>query len=145
MKILPFLLSLLLASAYVCADVYKWVDDKGQVHYQDHPRGSPQGKISIDGNTMEKGDTPEIKELNSKKLLKDMEKARKQREKDRHKKLAAQRKQDEKCLKLRSQIRKLEARMHKGYSEFSNDRPPGYQRQQAELADRKKYVSENCN
>jgi hypothetical protein len=115
------------------------------VHYQDHPRGSDDDKISIDNSAVDKVDAQALHKLNTQKLIKDMETSRKQREKSRHKKLVVQRKQDEKCLKQRSKLRKLEAKMQKHYSEFSNDRPASYQRQQAELADRKKYLNEYCN
>ncbi len=145
MKILSFLLSLLLVSTPVFADVYKWVDEKGQVHYQDHPQGTPEGSISIDDGAVEKVDAQAINQLKTKKLLKDMEKARKQRDKTRRKKELTQRKQEEKCLKQRSQIHKLEARMQKHYSEFSNERPASYEHQSEELAERKKYLDEYCN
>jgi len=145
MKILPLLWSLMLISPPLFADVYKWVDSKGQVHYQDHPQGTPEGKISTNDSAAEKGDAPAINKLNTKKLIKDMEKARKQRDKTRHKKELAQHRQEAKCLKQRNQIHQLEARMQKHYSEFSNDRPPSYQRQADELAERKKYLDEYCN
>jgi hypothetical protein len=145
MKILLLLLSLLLASPFAFGEVYKWVDEKGEVHYQDHPRGIQGGKISVDDSHAETVNAQDLNKLKTQKLIKAMEKSRKQREKSRHKKLAAQRKQDERCLKLRDKVRKQEARMQKHYSEFSNDRPPSYQRQQAELADHKKYLDKYCN
>jgi hypothetical protein len=145
MKTLFLLLSLFVASTTAFAEVYKWIDAKGEVHYQDHPRGSDDDKISIDNSAVDKVDAQALHKLNTQKLIKDMETSRKQREKSRHKKLVVQRKQDEKCLKQRSKLRKLEAKMQKHYSEFSNDRPASYQRQQAELADRKKYLNEYCN
>jgi hypothetical protein len=144
MKGLLLLLSLVLVSGAASAEVYKWVDAKGVVHYEDHPKGGQDEKISIDESAV-KVDAQEANKLKTQKLLKDMEKSRKQREKQQHKKLADQRKQDEKCIKERNKLRKLEARMQKKYSEFSNDRPPSYQRQQAELADRKKYLDKYCN
>jgi hypothetical protein len=145
MKASLLLVSLMLLSLNANADVYKWVDSKGQVHYGDQPKGDRQEKISIDSSPVEKTDSPAEQQRKTDKLLKDMEKSRKQREKLLHKKRMAQRKQDEKCLKQRNAIRKLEAKMQKHYSEFSNDRPPSYQRQEAELADRKKFVDKYCN
>ena len=145
MKILSLLVSLLMISPFAVAEVYKWIDDKGEVHYQDHPRGTRDAKISIDENSAATVDAQQLNKLKTKKLIKEMEKARKQREKNRHKKLAAQRKQDDKCLKQRNKLHKLEARMQKHYSEFSNDRPPAYQHQQAELAERRKYLDKYCN
>jgi len=144
MKTLFLLLSLLVASTTAFAEVYKWIDDKGEVHYQDHPQGSDDEKISIDDGAVDKVDTQALHKLNTQKLIKAMEKSRQLREKNQHKKQIAQRKQDEKCLKQRNKLRKLEARMQKHYSEFSNDRPASYQRQQAELLDRKKYLDEYC-
>jgi len=144
MKTLLIFISLLLFHSLACAQVYEWVDDKGQTHFQDHPRGTQEGGIAIDESPVHKDDVRK-QEKNTNKLIHDMEKARKQRDKQRHKELAKQRKHDEKCLKLRSQMRKLEARMQKHYHEFSNDRPPSYERQQAELKDRKQYLDEYCN
>ena len=139
------LLSLLLASGAASAEVYKWVDAKGQVHYEDHPKGAQDEKISIDDSTADKAGALKINKPDTQKLLKEMEQSRKQREQSRHKKLNAQRKQDQKCLSERNKLRKLEAKMQKKYSEFSNDRPASYQRQEAELEDRKKYLQQYCN
>lgn len=145
MKTLFILLSLFVISHMASAEVYKWVDDKGQVHYGDHPRGSHDEAISVDAKATQKADVQQLHKIDTDKLIKDMEKSRKQREKARHKKLARQRKDDEKCLKQRNKVRKLEARMHKHFSEFSNDRPAAYQRLQAELKDREKFLDEYCN
>jgi len=145
MKTLLFVISLLLLHSLASAEVYEWVDEKGQKHFQDHPRDTPEGGISIDEEHVEKADT--LKQENQKRLevIKEMENARKQRQKERHKALIKQRKQDEKCLKLQSQVHKLESRMQKHYREFSNDRSPAYERQQAELAERKKFMEQYCN
>jgi len=141
---LLILIACVLFTATAGAEVYKWVDEKGVIHYQDHPRGQQAGGISTDEQST-KVDTKEIKKLDSRKVVRDMEKARKRREKERRKKLAERQKQDEKCMILRSKLRKLEAKMDKNYSEFSNDRPPSYQRQQADLTERKKYINKYCN
>ena len=37
---LPLVLVLTLASAFAIADVYKWVDENGKVHYGDRPPGA---------------------------------------------------------------------------------------------------------
>jgi|GEM_PF-1804954 len=145
MKSLMLLLSLLLVSGAATAEVYKWVDDKGQVHYEDHPKGGQDEKISIDDSASDKVDALKINKPDTQTLLKEMEQSRKQREKTRHKKQNAQRKQDQKCLSERNKLRMLEARMQKKYSEFSNDRPASYKRQEAEVADRKKYLDTYCN
>jgi len=136
-------LACLLYSGVASAEIYKWVDEKGETHYQDHPRGKVTG-ISMD----EKGskvESDEAKKIKTRKLLKDMDKARKQREKQRHKKLVEQQKQNEKCLKMRSKLRKAEARLDKDYSEFSNDRPASYARKKAELTERRKFFDKYCN
>lgn len=145
MKAMLIMLSLLLASGYAGAEVYKWVDAKGEIHYEDHPKGTPEGKISTDNGDADKIDYNAINKRKTEEVLKDMEKSRKQREQSRRKKLAEQRKQDEKCLNERNKLRALQARMKKKYSEFSNDRPPSYQRQQAELNERRKYLDNYCN
>jgi len=145
MKTLLLLLTLLLWHSLACAEVYEWVDEKGQKHFQDHPRASQEGGISISDDQNDKADTHKQDMQKTNKLIQDMEKARKQREKAQHKALAQQRKHDEKCFKLKSQARKLEARMQKHYREFSNDRSPAYQRQQVELTDRKKYLEQYCD
>lgn len=137
------ILCLLLTSGLVNAEVYKWVDDKGEVHYEDHPKGET-AKISIDADSAAKVSEPETEKAKTQKLIDAMEKSRKEQAKARKKQLAEQHKQDEKCMKEKNKTRKLEARMQKKYSEFSNDRPDSYNRLEAELADRKKYIAEYC-
>ena len=140
------LLCLLCLSAMASAEVYKWVDDKGQAHYEDQPKGAQAKKIAVDTGTPGQGDSEAANQRKTQQVLDDMEKSRKQREKIHQKKRAEQRKQDAKCLTERNKIRKLEARMNKKhYSEFSNNRPASYQRQEAELADRKQYLDKYCN
>ena len=133
----------LLYSGMAGAEIYKWVDKKGETHFQDHPRGKVTG-ISMDegGGKHEIDKSDKIK---TQKLIRDMDKARRKREKQRHKKLAEQKKQDEKCLKMRSRLRKAQAKLDKNYSEFSNDRPASYARRKADLEDRKKYLNKYCN
>lgn len=143
---LILLLGMLLISGMVSAKIYKWVDAQGVVHFQDHPRGTAE-KFSTDegaGTGSKKRSTAAKQIPKNQKLLKALEKSRKQREKALHKKLAEQRKQDQRCIKLRDQAVKMEARMKKQYSEFSNDRPPSYALQQKKLQQRKKYLDENC-
>ena len=139
------LLCLLLTSGIACAEVYKWVDGKGGVHYEDHPKGGQDEKISIDTDSAGKTDAQGTEKVKTQKLIDAMEKSRKEQTKLRKKRLADQRKQDEKCMKERNKARKLEARMKQNYSEFSNDRPASYQRLEAELEDRKKYLQQYCN
>ena len=140
-----FTLFALLLSGLANAEIYKWVDDKGQVHYQDHPRGDNNEKISVDADSATQKDARALEKVKTEKLIDAMEKSRQQEAKLRAKKLAEQRKQDEKCLKERSRLHKLEAKLEKNYSEFANKRPASYDREAAELADRKKYIGQYCN
>jgi hypothetical protein len=145
MKGVLLVLSLLLISAAVSAEVYKWVDDKGEVHYGDRPKGDQDAPISIDTSSASKADAQESEKAKTQKLIDAMDKSRKEQAKLNKKKLADQRKQDDKCLKERDKLHKLEAKMQKNYSEFSNDRPASYQHLEAEAADRKKYLQQYCN
>lgn len=145
MKEFMLAVSLLLLCSTASAEVFKWVDAKGQVHYEDHPKGSQDEKIFIDEGSAGQADTQASDKVKTQKLIDAMDKSRKQQVKLQAKKLADQRKQDEKCLKERNKVRKLEAKMQKNYSEFSNDRPASYQRLEAEVADRKKYLQQYCN
>ena len=138
-------IGMLLIYTVVFADVYKWVDDKGQVHYTDQPKSDHSEKISVEEGGGAGSTTPPPNKTDTQKLIKDLEKSRKQREKARRKKHEAARRQEAKCLQERSKIRKLEARMQKNYHEFSNDRSPAYTRQAAELAERKKHLDKYCN
>lgn len=144
MKKLILITGLLFFYSIACAQVYEWVDDKGQKHFQDHPRGTQEGGIAVDESPVNKDDIQQQNQK-TKEVIHDLEKARKQREKAQNKELAKRHKQDAKCLKLRSKVRRLEARMKKQYREFNNDRPPSYERQEAELKDRKSYIEDNCN
>jgi hypothetical protein len=138
-------LSLFMLCNVASAEVYKWVDDKGEVHFGDSPKGSQDAKISIEENAAAHTDTAQPTQADTQKLIDSMEQSRKQRAKQRQQQRAAQRKQDEKCLKERNKLRKLETKMQKHYSEFSNDRPASYQHLEAEAAERKKYLQQYCN
>lgn len=145
---LILLLGLLLISNMASAEIYKWIDKNGEVHYQDHPRGSQQ--IFSAAKTSAKKSTKSLqKNVKQKsataKLLKDMEKSRKQREKVRKAQLAKERKQAEKCINYRFKTDKLAANMKKKYSQFSNDRPPEYTQLQKQLERRKQYLETYCN
>ncbi|MBI1423721.1 MAG: DUF4124 domain-containing protein [Gammaproteobacteria bacterium] len=138
-------IGMLLIYTVVFADVYKWVDDKGQVHYTDKPTSDHSEKISVEDEGVAGSTAPPPKQPDTQKVIKDLEKSRKQREQARHKKHEMERRQEAKCLTERNRIRKLEARMRKNYREFSNDRSPAYARQAAELAERKKHLDKYCN
>lgn len=144
---LILLLGMLLISGMTYAEIYKWVDAQGQVHYQDHPRGTTERFSTDEGVGAHTSDTGKTVEQHpqTQKLLKALEKSRKQREQALHKKQVEQRKQDEKCIRLRDQAVKMEARLKKQYSEFSNDRPPSYALQQKKLQQRKQYLEKYCN
>lgn len=144
MKIIMTLLGLLLLCGTAHAEVYKWVDDKGQVHYGDHPKGGGSGEVAIDNKPEDASPSADSNKHKTEEVLKDMEKSRKQKEKAQKKKYAAQQKQDEKCLQEQNKIRKLEAKMQRDYREFSNDRSDSYKRAEAEVADRRKYIEQYC-
>lgn len=142
---LILLSGLLLMSSMASAKIYKWVDANGEVHYQDHPRGSQQ-IFSTKGTSVKKSDSkPTQQKPADSKLLKDMEKARKQREQARKAKQAKARKQAEKCINYRFKTDKLEARLKNKYSQFSNDRPPEYAQLKKQLKQRKDYLQKYCN
>lgn len=145
MKGVVILLGLVLVSATTSAEVYKWVDENGQVHYEDHPKDGGPGKVVIEGAKPDGIDLQEINKRKTQELLEDMEKSRKHKEKEREKKHAEQRKQDEKCLDERNKIRKLEAKMKREHREFSNDRSDSYRHYEAEVTDRQKYINKYCN
>lgn len=142
---LILLLSLLLMSSMVSAKIYKWIDANGEVHYQDHPRGSPEVFSTVNTPAKKSTDKSSSGKQANTKLLKDMEKARKQREHKRKAKLAKQRKQAEKCINYRFKTDRLEARMKNKYSQFSNDRPPEYAQLEKQLKQRKAYLQQYCN
>lgn len=139
------LLGLLLISSMASAEIYKWVDANGEVHYQDHPRGSTEIFSASETPAKKTGSKTSKQAPANSKLLSDLEKARKQREQARKKKMAKERKQAEKCINYRFQTDKLEARMKKKYSEFSNDRPPEYAQLQKQLKRRRQYLQQYCN
>lgn len=145
MKGLIVFFGLVLVSATTSAEVYKWVDEQGVIHFEDRPKGSGNGEIAIENKKQEGIDLQEINKRKTQELLDDMEKSRKQKEKEREKKHAEQRKQDEKCIDERNKIRKLEAKMKREHREFSNDRSDSYRRNEAEVADRQKYIDKYCN
>ena len=145
MKAVLLGLSLFLLSVTATGEVYKWVDDKGEVHYGDHPKGVQDAPIAIDANSASTTISPASEKAKTQKLIEEMDKSRKEQAKLNRKRLADQRKQDDKCLKERSKLHKLEAKMQNNYSEFSNNRPASYQRLEAEAADRKKYLQQYCN
>lgn len=142
---LTILISMLLISSMASAKIYKWVDGNGVVHFQDHPRGSTEIFSSTAPSDKKAGDRKKNQKPATSKLLKDMEKSRKQRERARKQEQAKERKQAEQCINYRFQTDKLAARMKKKYSQFSNDRPPEYDRLKKQLDRRRQYLDKYCN
>lgn len=142
---LILLMGLLLFCSLASAKIYKWVDANGEVHYQDHPRGSTE-IFSASDQSANKSDHKSVQHKNShKKLLNEMEKARKQRERARKQKEEKERKLAEKCINYRFKTDKLANRIKTKYSQFSNDRPPEYTRLQKQLKRRRQYLDKYCN
>lgn len=127
---LILVLLMLLLSGMAPAEIYKWVDAQGVVHFQDHPKGVPEKFSTEEKAGQAKQATHIIKQ--SHKTQKSPKTAGKSG------------KQDKQCKKLRDQANKLEARM-KHYSQFKDERATSYLRQQKQLIQDRQYLDRNCN
>jgi len=142
---LTILMVMLLISSMAMAKIYKWVDANGVVHFQDHPRGSTEIFSTTETSAKKTGEKKKNQKPATTKLLKEMEKSRKQRERARKQEQAKARKQAEQCINYRFKTDKLAAKMKKKYSQFNNDLPPEYDRLKKQLDRRQQYLDKYCN
>lgn len=138
---------MLLLSSVSFAKIYKWVDAHGEVHYQDHPRGTPEeiynGGAS-NSAAQNRGRHTVTRQHETQKQTNTIKKSRDRRDKAADRALAAQRKQAEQCNKIRGQVDRLEAKL-KEYGRSGNEHPTNYLHQQKLLIQRQRYLDRHCN
>ena len=100
---------LCLCGSTVNAAVYKWTDENGQVHFGDQPPPQKQSQ-SIDLPESSSSATPDSSDRLEKqqKVLESLTKSRKLREEKAAKKLAAKKKRQADCNKLKARIKHSE-------------------------------------
>lgn len=135
---LLLVLLMLLLSDVTFAKIYKWVDAQGEVHYQDHPRGTPEKFYN--------GDNTGAAKQQDNHIITQQPKAMKESrpQKAERKTMDEQRKQAEQCNKIREQVNKLETRL-KQDGKFAKENPASYLRQQKLLIQRRQYLDQHCH
>jgi hypothetical protein len=108
MKYLLFLLMCLSVSAY--AEVYKWVDADGKVHYGDRPNSGSAQEVKIESAPSPTGGSKDT--LKNQKDIDSWLKARDAERRDNKKKQAALKKEQamlkQKCVALKNELSDLE-------------------------------------
>ncbi len=98
------LLGLLLPVALAQAEVYRWVDEKGRVHYGDRPAGDRAERVEL--HTRPAGEDPGMEQRRKKqqKLLEVLEEERREKEAERARARAEQEAREQDCKKARERL-----------------------------------------
>lgn len=90
--------------------IYKWVDDKGQVHYGDAPRGTPQTGVKTEPASTTT-DTTIVNDVqqDQRKLSRSLEEDRRAREEEKAKKQTQAADRQQRCHRARDLIKRYEA------------------------------------
>jgi Skp family chaperone for outer membrane proteins len=105
------LLLVLIVPVAVYANVYKWVDENGKVHYGDSPQVSqPAVEMNVDVTTPEASFTEDLlsREEKRERLLQSMEEDRLEKQEKRNKQKAENEKNRQKCNRYRDRMRHYE-------------------------------------
>jgi hypothetical protein len=105
------LIVLTLACLPVSAEVHKWVDEDGQVHYEDSPKGAGSAGRSSDGSSSQEP-TPEQERLEKqKRVLEVMETERRAKQEQKEKADQERKESAAKCESAKQELtRRQEAR-----------------------------------
>ncbi len=93
--------------------IYKWVDDKGQVHYGDAPRGAQTGVKTEPASTTD-STTTIINDVqqDQRKLSRSLEEDRRTREEEKAKKQQQAADRQQRCHRARDLIKRYESSSH---------------------------------
>ena len=98
------LLGLLLPVAVAQAEVYRWVDEKGRVHYGDRPAGNEAERVELHTRPTEKDPGMEQRRKKQQKLLKVLEEERRKKEAAQAEARAEQEAREQDCKKARERL-----------------------------------------
>ncbi len=141
---ITLLLTLILIFSSPYAGIYKWIDDDGNVHYGDHAENKKANEIKI---SQHKGPDAEHQQRmeKQKQYIKDGQKARNEKKKQR--KIAKKEKKKKKlaCKKIKKYLTKLEqhGRLYQGNKDGTRQYLSGPERDQ-EIAKTRKKVADTC-
>lgn len=93
--------------------IYKWVDDKGQVHYGDAPRGAQTGVKTEPASTTDSTTTiiTDVQQ-DQRKLSRSLEEDRRAREEEKAKKQQQAADRQQRCHRARDLIKRYESSSH---------------------------------
>lgn len=102
---------LLLLALPVKAQVYKWVDEQGRVHYGDKPHGIEAQSVPVRPapTTGPSAEPPQDRDEAQRRLLHDLEQDRLEREEARERKTQEQARRERNCALARDRLRRLES------------------------------------
>lgn len=94
-------------SSMAYAEIYKWVDDQGRIHYSDKPvKNSTQ--INVNTQKQSTGEHRQSREEKRRKLLNVFNEDRARKNKEKEKKRAQKKKQQRNCVLARDRLRRYE-------------------------------------
>ena len=109
MRKLGWLCLLGLLAAPASAQVYKWVDEQGRVHYSDQPQGSEGRTVPIRRTAPAESTTEQDRRAVQERLLQDFERDRVEREEARAREAQEQAQRERNCILARDYLRNLES------------------------------------
>jgi hypothetical protein len=95
-------------SASASADIYKWVDEEGQVHYGDKPQGKSSEQMSVEEKPVVRPQEQDRREY-QKRLLNSYATERKQKQEEKAKLEKQQAEQRQRCEQARQRLAKYKS------------------------------------
>lgn len=92
--------------------IYKWVDEQGQVHYGDAPKGKQSGVRTGDDNAVTSESPTVTAPDRQQKLIQSLEADRRAREEEKAKKQQQREELERRCYQARDRLRQYESSSH---------------------------------
>ena len=145
MKCIGILISLLIST--VChAEIYKWTDEHGRVHYGERPQTENTEKIEI--KTSPSDQDPELakeRQEKQRKLLEVLEEERQEKNQQRTEELKQKREIERKCAELRDYHKTLkEVNLLYDLDEEGNRKFLSEKEHEKEIAEVENYLEKHC-
>ncbi len=137
-------LGLMLLSGGSSAQMYKWTDANGNVHFSDKPQPNAQ-KLEIRTPGSSGIGTSNRQQRSQQELLKDLEYSRRQREQEAARSAQQRQQQEQRCVQLRNRLRTYEDVDYVFYrDESGNKKRLSSDHKKQEEQKLRKQIEENC-
>ena len=142
-----FLIAIFILVSPVSAGVYKWTDNKGNVHFGDHPDNQDEATELLYDTESRAGITNSSgndKERN--RMAKELEDDRKERQHNREERRVAQKKAQKRCARSKDQLRQYQ-RANSIYKLNKNGDRVYYSKEEREAKEKKinKSIAKYCH